>query len=899
MLWRSKRSDDDFRDEIECHIQLEIDRLVEEGMDPSDALAAARRTFGNVTSTQESFYESRRWMWLDSLMRDIRHSARRLRHSLVSTTTVVLSLTLGIGATTAIFSLADQALFRTLPVAQPDRLVQLDWNGTFIVSGMGSVGGYNLMPYMLYHDLRADNDVFVDLFASSPHDVHLAIGDESEPASVEVATGSYFPTLGVHPALGRLFDDADDVQLDAHPVVVISYEFWQRRFGADPAVVGRQVRVNDVPMTVIGVAEQSFRGMDWGRPPELWIPTMMKRAVTPGWIGLFERRTRFLHVFGRLKPGVTREQAETRLQPWFKSYILADTKREGWPGATDNQMQAYLASSLDLLSAARGAADSRRSVQQPVLILLAASGLILLLACLNVANLSVARTLARRRATAMRVALGASRGRIVSEHLVESALLAGTGCLLGALLAPLLGRVLVSFLPQQGAVGASLSPSLDTRALAFALVVAAVTTLVSGVAPALHAASVGPLEALKRQSISIAGGLGVRKALVVGQFALALVLLIGAGLFARTLAALRAQGPGYPTTNLLMFRVDPPSDGYSIDATKPLVRRALSEIRELPDVERAGVGRWEMLAGGGWNNGVTVLASNRRFVTEDIPMNAVSPGFFEAIGVTMTRGRAFDERDARDDSEWDIRSAIVNEEFVKQYLGGSEPLGARVGLGDAPDTTADIEIVGVVKTFRDFGLREARPEVFFPLWERSVEGGTFYVRSRDSSQAAATSIRAAITKSDPRLTVLALRTVDDQLDRLLTSERMLTTLATGFAVAATLLAMIGLYGVLAFSATIRTKEIGIRLALGATRWEAGGLIVREAVVLAAIGLAIGLPAAWALGRLVESQLFGVQPLDGATIASAASALVLVCLGASCVPARRAGSVSPLDALRSE
>jgi predicted permease len=377
-----------------------------------------------------------------------------------------------------------------------------------------------------------------------------------------------------------------------------------------------------------------------------------------------------------------------------------------------------------------------------------------------------------------------------------------------------------------------------------------------------------------------------------------LILLIGAGLFARTLANLRLQGPGFPTTNLLMFRVDALADGYSKAESKPLIRRLLTEIQGLPDVAQAGIGRFEMLKGGGWNNPVTVQ-SNRRIVTEDIAMNAVSPGFFEALGAPITRGRGFNERDARYGADEGLRSAIVNEQFVKQYLKNSDPLGAHAGIGDAPNTATGIEIVGVVKTFHDFGLREPQPEIFFPFWEGSVGNGTFYVRTRSSSQAAARLIRATINRLDPRLSVLSLRSIDDQLDRMLTNERMLATLASGFAIVATLLAMVGLYGVLSFSAERRTREIGVRLALGAPRWAAGGLIVREAAMLAVAGLAIALPVSWALGRFIENQLFGVHPMDGTTIAGAAIVLALVCLAASAVPARRAESVSPLEALRSE
>jgi predicted permease len=891
---KSNRSDQDFNDEIQAHLQNEIDRLVEEGMDPNDAAAAARRAFGNVTSGRERFYEANRWMWMDHLRRDLRYALRQVISSPVSTATVILSLALGIGVNAAIFSLADQALLRVLPVEKPEQLVLLDWNGMFVGGGDGSD---NLFPYLFFRDLRRENDVFENAFARQPTQVHLSTGGEPALVSAEIVSGSYFSTLGVPPALGRLFSDADDLKPEAHPLVVLSYDSWRNRFGADQGVVGKRVLVNNFPMTVIGVAAPGFRGVDWGDVPEIWVPTMMARQAKGGFNGLLDRRTRWLHIFGRLKPGITPEQAKARLQPWFKAYLQADTRREGWPQVTDVQMREYLTSTLDVLPAAQGRSDTRRMIRQPVLILLAATALILLLACLNVANLSLAKALARRRATALQAALGASRGRILAEQLMESALLAAAGCAAGVLLAPLVSRAMLSYLPRS-AGDVALSADLDLRVLLFALAMTAVTTLLSGLAPALYAISVQPVAALKQQSNAVAGGLGLRKALVVGQFALALILLIGAGLFARTLATLRARGPGFPTTNLLKFRVDPVRAGYSRMDAKPLMRRLLTEIQTLSEVAQAGLASSTILNQGGWNNPVTVQ-STQRIVTEDMAMNAVSPGFFEALGAPMIRGRNFNERDATFEPHGRFRLAIINEEFVNEYLKNIDPIGLRLGVGDGPTTVASIEIVGVVKTFRDYSIRKPEPEVFFPLWEQDMGGGTFYVRSRDSSQAAARAIQAAVSHVDPRLTVLSLRTIDDQLDLRLTNERMLAALAGAFAALATLLAMIGLYGVLSFSAASRTKELGIRLALGAPRWSAGGLIVREAALLAAAGLAIALPASWALGRLIENQLFGVRPMDAMTIFSAAAVLALVCLVASAVPARRAESVSPLEALRNE
>jgi predicted permease len=895
MFGKKKREGDDFNEEIKAHIQLEADRLMDEGLSRREAETAARRAFGNVTGSRERFYERGRWLQMDNLKADVRYALRRIRKSPVWSATVILSLALGIGFNTAIFSLADQALLRTLPVREPEQLVLLDWNGRFIGGGNGPE---HLIPHLFFRDLRKENDVFEDMFARYATEVQLKTDGEAERAEAEIVSGSYFPTLGVRSTAGRLLGDEDDLQPDAHPVVVLSYDYWKNRLGGDPKIVGKRVLLNNYPMTVVGVAEQGFHGVDWGRTPAIWIPIMMKRVATPSWNALQDRRTRWLNVFGRLKPGVSPEQAKARLQLWFKAYLQTDTQREGWPQTTPVQMREYMASTLDLLPGAAGYSFMRRMMRQPMLVLLAATALILLLACLNVANLSLAKALASQRATALRAALGASRRRILTEQLVESALLAAAGCLAGVMLAPVVSRIVISFLPQQGGANVSLKSNLDFRVLLFALSITALATLISGAAPALYAASIQPLNALKQQSNAVAGGLGLRKALVVGQFALASILLIGAGLFARTLANFRAQGPGFPTTNLLMARVDAAASGFKAAESKPLIKRLLTEIRSAPEVEKAGLGQFELLTGGGFNNPVTVQAKDR-FVTENMAMNSISPGFFEALGAPIIRGRDFNERDSTEDTKWSLQSAIINEEFVRRYFTNADPLGARVGIGAAPSIVPDIEIVGVVKTFQDFGMRKPEPEIFFPLWQRDVPFGAFYIRSRGSSQAAAGSIRAAVRRIDPNLSALTFRTVDDQLDRLLISERMLSILAGIFAAVATFLAMIGLYGVLSFSAASRVKEIGVRLALGATRWEAGGMIIREAAVLAVAGLAIALPASWALGRLIESQLFGVRPMDALTIAAAGGILTLVCLIAGAVPARKAALVSPLEALRAD
>ncbi len=894
-----KRKDQDFYDEIEAHLRLEVEQLISEGMDPGEAALAARRAFGNVTSSRERFYESNRVMWLETLVRTSLYALRQMMGAPVSTAVILISLTLGVGLNTSMFSLTDQALARSLPIPQPESLVQLQWEGTFVLggSGMGNVGYGHLIPFPLFRKLEREAPGLEKPFARSSARVHLGTQGGAQPVNAELVTGSFFSSLGIQPALGRLIDGSDDRSPDGHPQVVLSNAFWQSQFGGDPDILGEAVRINGFPMTIIGVAAPGFYGMDWGQPTAVWIPMMMKARVTSGWTGFEEHRARFAQVYARLPIGATREQIQQRLAPWFQDYLLTDTQRSDWPVVTEDQLLGFLDSKLRLLSGAQGQAHLAKRMERPMLILLGAAGLVLLLGCLNVANLSLARALTRRRATALRTALGASRRHILGESLVESAIFAVLGTGLGALSAPWVSRFTLALLLEGTSGRVAISANLSGRVLLFTVVLTGLITILAGMAPAFFAASVHPIGALRQGGAGAAHGVHLRKVLVVGQFALALILLIGAGLFARTLGTLRSGGPGYPTDNLLMFRISPANDGYDRVEAKVLLRRIQERLRQLPDTAEVGLAAWEMLTGGGWNNPVTVATAGGRIATDQsLPMNGVTPGFFDALGVSLLYGRAFTAGEVTSD-KWAPSVAIVNQEFVDRYLEGASPLGDHLAFGTAPDADPRIEIVGVVQSFRDFRLREPEAMIFFPLWQLMPDNATFFLRTRTASETAGETLRKSIRDLDPALTVLSLRTLDDQLDRLLLKERLLATLVSTFAILATLLAMIGLFGVLSFSAERRTKEMGIRRALGATRWSTGALILREAMALALTGLAVALPASWALGRLIDSQLFGVTSTDLSTIAIASTALLFVALGAAALPAFKIGQLRPLDVLR--
>lgn len=911
---RTHRSDDDFRAEVEAHLQLEIDQLIEEGVEPKEAEMLARRRFGNVTRSRERFYENSRWMWIEHIVRSANYALKQMRSAPVSTAAILMSLALGVGLNVAIFSVADRVVLRSLPVDEPETLVQLQWDGAFPVAGLGGKGSGHLMPFPLYERLREEAESFDEVFARTPADPHLGHAGRLLPIRADLVTGSYFEVLGIRPVAGRLLGDEDDRALGAHPVVVLSHAFWQDRFGGSNEILGEAVTLNGTPFTVVGVAEPGFRGTDWSQPPALWAPIRMIQEIA-GHGGLDEPRTRFNHVFARLAPGATREDAETELQPWFENFKREDMRHPSWPSVNDEQLAGFLGARLRVLEGARGQAALGERLAEPLWILSAATILVFLLACLNVANLSLARVFAARRATALRTALGARRVDILRESFVESSVFAIIGSAVGLVAAPTVARWIVRmFTSVDSASGqAPIESGIDLRVLAIAVLASALVTVLAGIGPALFATRTRPSEALQQRSDGAGAGLRLRRAMVMGQFALALLLLMGAGLFSRTLRSLQLEGPGYETSNLLTFQLDPRKDGLDLDESKARVERMLEVLEQQPEIARAGVSSFPMLAGGGWNNPVTVThtRSDEAKANEgagpgvgtiatdrSTAMNAISPGFFETLQTPILLGRDFTKQD-RFDEGWNLQSVIVNQTFVDWYLDGRNPVGERLAFGNAPDVVPMIEIIGVVQGFRDFEVRETEPQVFFSILERTVPRGSFYVRTTTDSAVGADAIRRAVQSVDPSLTLVSLRTLDDQLDRLLVNERVLARLATAFAIVAALLAIVGLYGVLSFSAERRTHEMGIRSALGAPRWSAGGLIVREAVTMAALGISIAVPLAWILGRFVQNQLYGVRPLELSILLGAAAALFLLGVLASALPARKIQRVDPLAALRSE
>jgi predicted permease len=573
-----------------------------------------------------------------------------------------------------------------------------------------------------------------------------------------------------------------------------------------------------------------------------------------------------------------------------------DMRRAEFPRITPERRQRFLASTIELTPAPQGHSPLRRRLAQPLWVLFAATAVLLGLACLNVAGLFLARGSARDLEISTRLALGASRARIGRQLLADSVVLALAGGLLGVALAPAAMKTLIAFLPRDTAANA-LHATVDARLLLFAFLVSISAGVLSGFAPAFHAGRTS-LASSMRERGSARGGIRLRKIIVAAQIALSLMLVIGAVLFARTLSGLLAKGPGFDTSSLVSFGLDPRRSGYSPSAASRLIHGIDEEIRAASTTEASALARYALLTGGSWNNPMTIQADRRIVTDRDVNLNAVTPEFFATLGIRIVAGRGFDERDSQAAGEAGTRTAIVNEAFVKRYLGAGHPLGARIVQGSGPDAQPNIEIVGVVTDFSYRGIREESEQAYFPMLDGEY-GGHFYVKVRGTPDQAAQSIRSIVHDADPALPITNFRTVNEQVNRSLNTERILATLSGAFGALALLLSLVGLYGVMSFVVTQRTREIGLRIALGASGSSALWLVLRDAMAMVAAGAAIALPCVAVLGRLVESQLFGVRATDPLTITGTTLLLAAAALGAALIPAYGAATVNPSDALRAQ
>jgi predicted permease len=832
---------------------------------------------------------------------DVRYALRGLRRSPLFATVAVLSLALGIGANTAIFTLLDQVLLRKLPVKEPDRLVMLYQRANNMGSNMGS----RMNSYPLYQDLQQKAEPLSEVICRRIVPASVAVDNQTERVEAELVSGNYFTMLGVKPAIGRVFNSQEDDQVyRGHPTVVISYAYWVSRFARDPGVVGRKIRVNDYPMTIAGVSSEGFTGLDPTDSPQIRVPILMKEIMMPdnGWLHVDDRRARWVQMFGRLKPGYTVQSAQPPLQGLFtqiRTYEMTLPAAKEWSQYSRDE---FMKGRLLVDQAALGYSPLRNDFSLALIVLMCMVGLVLLIACANVANLLIARAFMRQREIAVRLSLGASRGRLVRQLLVESLVLSTAGGAFGIGLAFLLTRTLLSFVPQQDQP-ILISAAPDPRVLSFALLVTLVTAVVFGLLPALRASRPDPWTTLKDTVGSIAGtggSLFLRKGLVTAQVALSFLLLFGAGLFIRSLQNLKGTDTGVALDNLVTFQLAPALSGYTNQRGTLFYRDLRERLRAAPGVHSVGVASVPILSGDEWDSSMAVEGHQAKD-GEDMQafMNAVSPGYFQTMKIPVLDGRDFRENDVHEmfgDNPQGV--AIVNRRFAEHFFPGRSAVGKRIGWGGGPKAKLTIEIIGVVADALYEGPREGvHRQVFVPNWGKN--SSAFYVRTQSASSVTFNQIRNEVRQLDSALPVYSMKTVEGQLDETLTTDRLIAMLSAGFGLLATLLATVGLYGVMAFVVARRRKELGIRLALGAQPGIVIWMVMREVLLLLAIGLAVGVPAAMALGGYVASQLYGIKPHDPAIAGGTMALLIVVSAAAGLIPAQRASRIDPILALRHE
>jgi predicted permease len=861
------------------------------------------------------------------LARDLRYAWRGLLRAPLFTLVALMSIALGIGANTAIFTLVDQVILRSLPVRHPAELVLFTQLGYHY----GNNRGGNAMSFPMYEDFREAfvdhaaapnlprvslpydlppvvNPLFSGVFCRYATSLNVGFGGQIERVPGELVSGTYFSVLGVGAAAGRVIVPDDDRERGANPVAVLSYDYWRSRFGADASAIGRTIIVNNYPLTIIGVSQAGFHGVDIGYVPRVRVPMMMKAQMTPQWDDLDNRRSRWPNVFGRLNPGVTAAQAKAALQPYFHRLREMEMKEAPFRNASADTRERFLKGTIDLLPAAQGRSPLRTQLTQPLWLLMGMVAGVLFIACANVASLLIARAASRQKEIAVRLALGAGRARIVGQLLAESVLMAALGGGLGLVIARWTSRFLLGFLPTSDTPHV-ISASLNWRVLAFNFGLSLATGVLFGLVPALRSANRNLAPTLKDQVGTVVGGgegVRIRKALVVGQVMLSVLLLIGAGLFIRSLRNLHLVDLGIRAGSLVAFNIDPSIGGYSSARTKHFYEDLADRMRTQPGVSGIAFAAMGLLESNEWDSTMTLEGYVAKPGENMNPyMNAVSPGYFKTMGMPFILGRDFDERDATfappDPNRHgppSYKVAIVNESFAKHYYGDKNPVGRHIGFGGDPGTSTPIEIIGVVKDAKYTGVRDDIPRQVFVAYQQGdfVGSATMYVRSEDAT-AAFSAARSTVQELDQNIPVYNLRTLARQIDRSLVTERLIATLSSAFGVLATLLAVIGLYGVMAYSVARRTREIGVRMALGAVSADVVRLVMREVFVLVGVGVTLGLAAAWGLSRLIGNQLYGISPNDPVTIVGAASGLAVVALLAGYIPARRATRVNPVLALR--
>jgi len=908
-LFRKAEVERELDEELRFHLEKETEQNLARGMSPEEARRAALVSFGGVERVKEESRDVRGFRLFEELWQDLRFGARMLLKKPGFTSVAVLTLALGIGANTAIFSLVNEVLLKMLSVRQPEQLVLLDWRtgGQFIFGSMsGSITqepetGLRVgssFSYPAFEQFRSRTQTLSDVFAFAPlSQLNVSVGGQAEVASGQLVSGGFYPGLGVQPAVGRVLTPDDDRD-SADPVAVLSYHYWRSRFGLDPDVVGKTISVNGVPLTIVGVTPaQFYGGLEVGSSPDLSLPVAAGPRLNPGATGRSEAKEAWnwwVQVLGRLKPGVSAEAVRAELEGGFQQSAL-----EGWqalpPARRPPDYGPRELPELRVSSGSRGLAYLREDYEHPLRIMLIVVGLVLLIACANIANLLLTRAAARRQEIAVRLALGASRLRLIRQLLTESVLLAVLGAALGWLLAWWAKDLLLMWRPSgRGQLQAHLE--MDWRVFGFTAAVALLTGILFGLAPALSATRVELTPVLKENSRGARGSLSrFGKSLVVAQVAVSLLLLVGAGLFIRTLHNLQSVELGFNPENLLLFRVDPRPKGYKGEEVNRLYEQMVERFEAVPGVRSATLSEYALLTSSGRRGPAYVEGRAPLSRAENnVYQQRARWNYFDVMQIPLLAGRSFTPQD-------DGRApkvAVINQTMARKFFGEESPVGRRFGFKQ--DKGGEIEVVGVVRDAKYEGPRDEPPSVaYIPYPQESLGQATFALRTAGDLGQVVEAVRGAVREVDKDLPVFSVKTQVELADEALGRERLFAWLTGVFGLLALLLASIGLYGVMSYAVAERTHEIGLRMALGASQGQILRQVIGQGTFLTIIGIVIGLAAALALTRFITSYLFGVSAMDPPTFLAIGALLAVIALVACYLPARRAAKVDPMTALRYE
>ena len=891
LLLRS-RVERELEDEFQFYIAERTALEIARGRSPDDASRLARRALDGMDCRKEECRDMRRTQLVDDMIQDVRYGCRSLVRSPGFLAAALLSLALGIGANTAIFSVIDALLLKTLPVERPRELVLLNPVGM----RNGWTAGTMTWSYRAYHGLRDAQQVFTGLIAERTDAVNLMIDGTTRRATASIVSGNYFEVLGVRPFAGRLLSDADDRIRSGHPVVVLAHAFWATRLGSQPDLVGQAVRIGGHPFTVVGIADRGFNGLEVGGSVDVFVPSMMLGEVVTYGSALDLRSSYIFQIYGRLRGGVSREEAQARLQPLYAAQLEQDVATLGERRPTG---EGWRQGRLVLDDGSRGTSDLREDLATPLKAVMAMTAMVLLITCANIAGLQMARVASRRKELSIRLAIGASRRRIARQLLTESALIAALGAAAGLAIAHVMIRILITEMGDEADRLLLDMSVLNGSVLLFTFAVSAAAAALFGVFPALVATRAAVASPLREGVSSEAGGqVRLRRGLATAQVAVGLVLVAASGLFVRTLYNLRHTETGFRTDRLVQFQINTGAAGYDRARSEGFFRQVVDDVRSVSGVSGATLSVVPVLSNALIGFGLDVegyvpgAGESRRSVA-----NVVAPGYFAMVGTPLVRGRDF----ARSDTAASPRVAIVSESFVSKYFPNADPLGRTLTLAYGGAARFTYEIVGVAKDARLNNMRDAPVRTFYlPYTQFDVLNNAFVlVRAAGDAALLRRPIEEVVKRRDPGIPVGAYRTVDEQMDRILQPERLLASLSVAFGLLATGLAAIGLYGVMAFSVARRTREIGVRLALGATRSTVLRMVLRDVGGIAAVGVGAGTVLSLALVRYVEAQLYGVRGLDVATLGAAAAVLSFVALASGWLPARWASRVDPAVTLRHE